>query len=285
MILEIAFGDAYGAGFEFSSREKIRTHNTLKAFVAHDLGIPAGHYTDDTQMTIAVAEVLLDGAEFTSQFFADAFVRCYKRNPRPGYAKGFQALLDQCADGTSLRETIRPHSRRNGAAMRAVPLGLIGDVERLKETAQAQAVVTHDTPEGIVSAQIVALMAHVLLYERAALQDIPKLVERQTGFLLANDWNAEVECDALQTLHAVNTTLLRNRRLSDLLMDAVNFGGDTDSVAAIAMGLASLSREYTHDIPAQLAQDLEDGPYGRTFLQSIDASLQERFDVLRFRPQ
>jgi len=186
MILEIAIGDAYGAGFEFSSREKISQYNTLNGFVAHDLGIPAGHYTDDTQMTLAVAEVLLGGSEWSSQIFADAFVRCYKRDPRPGYAKGFQALLEQCADGTSLRETIRPQSRRNGAAMRAVPLGLIGDVKRLKEAAQAQAVVTHDTPEGIISAQIVALMAHVLLYESAALQDVPSLVERHTGFVLAN---------------------------------------------------------------------------------------------------
>ena len=285
MILEIAIGDAYGAGFEFSSREKISRHNTLNGFVAHDLGIPAGHYTDDTQMTLAIAEVLLGGAEWSTQVFADAFVRCYKRDPRPGYAKGLQALLEQCVDGTSLRENIRPQSRRNGAAMRAVPLGLIADIERLQEAARAQAVVTHDTPEGIISAQIVALMAHVLLYERAALRDIPKLVERHTAFVLANDWNAEVECDAVQTLHAVNTILLRNRRLSNLLVDAVNLGGDVDSVAAIAMGLASSSQEYTHDIPAQLVDDLEDGPYGRRFLQSIDASLQERFDVLRFSAQ
>jgi ADP-ribosylglycohydrolase len=285
MLWDIAVGDAYGAGFEFSSREKIREHNTLNAFVAHDLGIPAGHYTDDTQMSIAVAEVLIGEAEWSSETFANAFVRCYKRDPRPGYAKGLQALLEECDDGTALRQKIRPASRRNGAAMRSVPLGLIADVERLKDVARAQAVITHDTPEGILSSQVVAVMAHVLLHERAFLKDLPRLIELHTEFVAETNWVNEVECDALQTLHAVNTVLLRNRHLSDLLFDAVNLGGDVDSVAAIAMGLASLSAEYVHDVPAHLADALESGPYGQGFLRTLDASLQTRFPALVFGTQ
>ncbi|HRI68860.1 MAG TPA: ADP-ribosylglycohydrolase family protein [Polyangium sp.] len=280
MLWEIAIGDAYGAGFEFSSREKIRQHNTLQAFVGHDLGIPAGHYTDDTQMSIAVAEVLIKETEWSSDTFADAFVRCYKRDPRPGYAKGLQALLEECKDGTDLRFKIRPESRRNGAAMRSVPLGLIGDMERLKDTARAQAVITHDTREGILSAQVVAVLAHVLLHERAFLKDLPRLVEMHTGFVAQINWVNEVECDAMQTIHAVNTVCLRNRRMSDLLLDTVNFGGDVDSVAAIAMGLASLSGEYVHDIPRDLANNLESGAYGQTFLRELDISLQNRFPAL-----
>ena len=167
MLLEIAIGDADGAGFEFCGREKIEQSNTLASYVAHELGIPAGHYTDDTQMSIAVAEVLLFEREFSSAAFADAFVTCYRPDPRPGYAKGFQALLDECADGTALRNRIRPDSRRNGAAMRSVPLGLIADQCVLMLVAKEQAAVTHNTTEGVLSAQVIALMAHFLLYDRA----------------------------------------------------------------------------------------------------------------------
>jgi ADP-ribosyl-[dinitrogen reductase] hydrolase len=281
MLLEIAIGDAYGAGFEFSSREKIRLSNTLAAYVPHELGIEAGHFTDDTQMSVAVSEVLLSSDAMSSDVFADAFVRCYKRDPRQGYAKGLQGLLEQCGDGAALRRLIRPDSRRNGAAMRSVPLGLISDKRLLASAASAQARVTHDTPEGMLSAHIVALMAHFLLYEQAAVMDIPKLVMRETGFELKGNWSDEVECDAIQTLHAVNTALLRNRSMSNLLRDCVDFGGDVDSVAAIAMGIASLTLEYTHDVPASLVDGLEGGTYGRDFMVRLDAALASKFPILQ----
>jgi len=285
MLLEIAVGDAYGAGFEFSSRDKIHRHNDLNQYVGHDLGFSAGHYTDDTQMSIAVAEVLLENGENnrpTRETFAHAFIRCYKRDPRPGYAKGLQSLLDECRDGVDLLHKIRPESRRNGAAMRSVPVGLLPDIDQVKQVSRAHAIITHDTDEGVLSAQIVALMAHVLLYEQMAFVDVAAFIQSQTGFVLANDWNREVECDALQTLHAVHTVLLRHRRLSELLVAAVDFGGDTDSVAAITSGLASLSREYINDIPIRLIETLESGPFGRPFLEAMDVRLAERFPKLRF---
>lgn len=280
MLVEIAIGDAYGAGFEFCERGKIVRSNTLAGYVPHELGIEAGRYTDDTQMSIAVSEVLLSQADLSSDAFADAFVRCYKRDARKGYAKGMQELLENCSDGAALRQRIRPQSRRNGAAMRSVPLGLIADRPLLVTTARAQAVVTHDTPEGVLSSQVVALMAHFVMHDEADLADLPGLILRETGFELLGDWQSEVECDAIQTLHAVNTALLRNRSQSALLRDCVNFGGDVDSVAAIAMGIASLTPEYARDVPAPLVDGLEDEGFGRSFLARLDASLAKGFPVL-----
>ncbi len=273
-------GDAYGAGFEFCNREKIVQCNTLAGYVSHELGIAPGSYTDDTQMSIAVSEVLLSKAELLSGSFADAYVRCYKRDRRKGYAKGLQELLDDCDDGAALRQRIRPESRRNGAAMRSVPLGLIANKKLLALAAREQAVVTHNTVEGVLSSQVVALMANFVLYDQAALIDLPRLVEASTGFELMSNWSSEVECDAIQTLHAVNTALLRNRSMSSLLCDCVNFGGDVDSVAAIAMGIASLTPEYASDLPALILDGLEDREYGRNFLTLLDATLAKEFPVL-----
>lgn len=280
MLVEIAIGDAYGAGFEFCSRDKIAAHNTLAAYVEHELGLEAGRYTDDTQMSIANAEVLLATTDARGDDFADAYVRCYRRDRRQGYAKGFQALMDECETGAMLRQRIRPDSKRNGAAMRAVPLGLIADKQHVMALASEQAMVTHATREGVLSSQAVALMAHLLLYEDARLDELPDLVVRETGLSLRRDWQAEVECDALQTVHAVSTALLGNRKMSALLRDCVNFGGDVDSVAAVAMGLASISREYVADIPLVLVADLEDGAYGRSFLRRLDVDMAKRFPVL-----
>lgn len=281
MLLEIAIGDAYGAGFEFCPRQKIIEHNTLSTYVAHELGIQAGCYTDDTQMSLALAELLLEARPITGDQAADGFVRCYQRDPRPGYAKGLQGLLDECTDGAALRQRIVPHSRRNGAAMRSVPLGLIADRQRLMAAAREQAAVTHDTPEGIQSSQIVALMAHALLYEQLALTDIPHFILLETGFELSTDWKGEVACDAIETVQAVHTALARNRSMANLLRDCVDFGGDVDSVAAIALGIASLSREYDADIPAPLYEGLEYGAYGSTYLAQLDSRLAVRFPALR----
>jgi ADP-ribosyl-[dinitrogen reductase] hydrolase len=280
MLLEIAIGDAYGAGFEFCARQKIIEHNTLAAYVAHELGIDAGCYTDDTQMSLALAELLLATPSINGYQAADAFVRCYRRDPRPGYAKGLQCLLDECGDGAALLRRITPHSRRNGAAMRSVPLGLISDRHQLMAAAREQAAVTHDTPEGIQSSQVVALMAHALLYEQLALADLPKFIRRETGFELSTNWKGEVACDAIETVRAVHTALARNRSMADLLRDCVDFGGDVDSVAAIALGIASLSPEYDAKIPAALYEGLESGPYGRIYLAQLDAKLSERFPAL-----
>ncbi|BBB67318.1 hypothetical protein UNDYM_3065 [Undibacterium sp. YM2] len=280
MLLEIAIGDAYGAGFEFCGREKIMRSNTLESYVPHELGIQAGCYTDDTQMSIAVAEVLLANSDYSSDAFADAYVRCYKRDQRQGYAKGLQGLLDLCVNGADLRQRISPESRRNGAAMRSVPLGLIADKNVLAQAASEQAMVTHNTAEGILSSHVVALMSHALLYDKAKLVELPDFILEITGFILRGDWAAEVECDALQTLHAVNTALQANRCMSTLLLDCVNFGGDVDSVAAIAMGLASLTPEYVVDIPASLVNGLEAGKFGSSYLRKLDVALAGRYPVL-----
>jgi ADP-ribosylglycohydrolase len=279
MLFEIAIGDAYGAGFEFCPREKIVRCNDGLNYQAHERGIPAGRYTDDTQMSVAVAELLLHDDAPDGDAFADAFLAAYRRDPRPGYSSHFAVLLEACTSGVELRARLPRGSRRNGAAMRSVPLALIDDLARLRRVAHAQASVTHDSDEGRLSSLVVGLMGHALLHERAPIADLPRLVEARAGFALRDDWTGEVACDAIETLHAVNTALQRHRRLSDLLRDCVEFGGDVDSVAAIALGLASLSPEVVADIPAALAAKLEDGDYGAGYLRALDARLAARFQV------
>lgn len=281
LLIAIAIGDAYGAGFEFAPRAKIERHNDGAGYVAHELGIPAGRYTDDTQMSIAIAELLLRDAPPDAAACADAFVTAFQRDPRAGYSRGFGQLLAEVADGAELLRRIHPGSTRNGAAMRSVPLGLIDDRDLMRRVAREQASVTHDSPEGRLSSEVVALMAHALLRRTARVDDLAAMVAAATAFELRSDWSAEVEVDAIQTLHAVHTALANHRSMRELLRACVAFGGDTDSVAAIALGLAALSPEFTDDLPASLSDGLENGPFGRDWLRALDARLQLRFPILR----
>src|SRR4051812_4424233 len=89
--LELAIGDAYGACFEFAPAEFVGRHNAATAYPCHpDPGraadVPAGRYTDDTQMSVALAEHIIDGNEWTAEAVADRFVHTFHRDPRRGYS-------------------------------------------------------------------------------------------------------------------------------------------------------------------------------------------------------
>jgi ADP-ribosyl-[dinitrogen reductase] hydrolase len=280
VLLEIAIGDAYGAGFEFSDSAKIARLNDGLNYSAHDLGeIAPGRYTDDTQMSIAVAEAVLSGQHLDETTFAHAFVEAYRRDPRPGYAKGLQALLDQCSSGTDLLHRIRADSTRNGAAMRSVPLGLLPDEERVSSAAITNARVTHATLKGILSSRCVALAAHGLVYGKARIDTLGDYLAPHVGISWPVKAEGPVECDGLQTVQAALSILCAHRSMASLLKACVALGGDTDSTAAISLGLASLSTEYTNDLPASLHSALENGAYGRDFLRSLDERIQARLHV------
>ncbi|MET7301253.1 ADP-ribosylglycohydrolase family protein [Embleya sp. NPDC005575] len=116
-MVELAVADAYGAGFEYADRPFVVRGNTLAGYVQHPRhrDVPPGRYTDDTQMSIAVAEWLL-GDDQGIPALADLFVRAYERDARAGYARGFRGVLEEVADGTELPEVLRPESDMSGAA-------------------------------------------------------------------------------------------------------------------------------------------------------------------------
>ena len=159
MLLWIAVGDAYGACFEYSDAGPGRP-NDLSGYPPN-LAYPAiggGRYTDDAQMTAALAEALLDGP-LTRDSVALAFVRRYRSDPRPGYSRGMQALMSSCRDGDDLLGRIRPVKDTSGAAMRVLPVAALPDPPSVMEAATLQARVTHDTPGGRLSACAAAMMA------------------------------------------------------------------------------------------------------------------------------
>jgi ADP-ribosylglycohydrolase len=278
MLIELAIGDAYGAAFEYVQPEHIRRFHKLSGYARHPRhGLVPGSYTDDTQMSVAVAEVLLDDPSWTRQAFADRFVRAFQRDPREGYARGFQKFLEGIADGSAFLREIRPDSDKSGAAMRACPIGLLDSAGRVVELATLQARLTHDTPDGINAAVAAALSAHFFAYRLGEPEELGAFLVANVAGAWDAEWVGEVGPKGWMSVRAAVTAIGRNRSLASLLRDCVDFGGDVDTVAAIALGAASMSESYAHDLPAALLDGLEDGPFGRDFLRALDRRLLEKF--------
>ena len=106
----------YGAGFEYNTNAQ--PFNTLENYIAHTKhGLFAGQYTDDTQMSLAIAEAIVEDDEWTPLSLAQRFCDVFHRDVRPGYAGGFYKFLAEHTDGSDFRD-IRPDSDKSGGAMR-----------------------------------------------------------------------------------------------------------------------------------------------------------------------
>src|SRR5262245_52388788 len=74
VLVELAVGDAYGAGFEYVDQATVRAHNDLSRYLGHPRHrIPAGSYTDDTQMSLAIAETIVADLAWTPDVLAAKF--------------------------------------------------------------------------------------------------------------------------------------------------------------------------------------------------------------------
>ncbi|WP_336942403.1 ADP-ribosylglycohydrolase family protein [Acinetobacter modestus] len=275
MLTEIAIADAYGAGFEFCAIEKISIHNNLESYCKHELYDISGKYTDDTQMSIAIAEFILSGKEWNKENIAAKFLQSFKRDIRFGYSEGFYNLLTQVSSGKELLNRLISTSERNGPAMRSVPIGFLKNKSDVVTFATLQAQITHNTRLGISSSCAVALAAYYGLQERGTLSELESFLENE-GFNEWNfNWQERVSLSAYDTVSAAFSCLLKYESMSSLLKACIELGGDTDSVASIAIGLATCFSEYKNDLPNHLFQMLKEDKYGVSFLTNLDKDLMK----------
>jgi ADP-ribosylglycohydrolase len=302
LFLRIAIADAYAAGAEylkFPRDEDVRKAClAFTGYVGHPThGLAPGLYTDDTEMSVANARVLLERASpYAARMFADEYVAEFLRGgKRKGYAKGFQAFLESIGSGTEFLAKIRPDSDKNGAAMRAMPIGALPTIQEVLDVATLQARVTHDTPAGRFSARAVALMTHFALYEDAPLSELREYCkaylpkdEDWGGFTkdpFRHSWPDRLPVKsysyapvAITTVQAALTAVVEEGSLMAMLKRIIEWGGDTDSVAAIAWGIAS-PRFPDEKLPEFMERDLEQGSprTGPAYLRDLGARLMTKF--------
>lgn len=280
MLLYHDVGDTYGAGFEYA--DDMLPFNTLEGYVqnsTHKALLP-GRYTDDTQMAIAIAELMISLKEWTPLNIANKFVEVFKRDEREGYARRFQQFLEEIQSGEEFLRHIKNDSDKSGGAMRATPIGLYKDIEVVKERSAIQAAVTHNTPDGIDASIAASLMTHYFIYKLGPKRDIGTFLNDHLCFRTWNrDWNViwdgKVGSKGWQSVTAAITAIRMSSTLSEVLKNSVAFSGDVDTVAAVALAAGSMSSELENDIPKHLINGLENGKYGRDYIENLNNQLFE----------
>lgn len=196
-----------------------------------ELFAPGSRFTDDTVLTVAVAQVLLEGGDFV-----DAFHDYFHRYPHAGFGAGFMRWA-------ASRERMPYYSWGNGSAMRVAPVGFAAEsLEAALELARRSAEVTHDHPEGIRGAQAVA--AVIWLARQGA--DKPALraeVEGRFGYDLSSTLDEirpghgfDVSCQG--SVPPAIIAFLESESVEGAIRNAISLGGDADTQACMAGGMA-----------------------------------------------
>ncbi len=200
-------------------------------------------YTDDTVLTVAVADALLYGRDYA------AALRAYgRRYPDAGYGASFFEWLFAPDTGPY-------NSWGNGAAMRASPIGFAAESEEqvLREAASSAAV-THSHPEGIRGAQATALAIHLVRYG-ASKATLRREIAARFGYRLdvtldeiRPDYRFDVSCQG--SVPQAIIAFLESSDFESAVRNAVSLGGDSDTLACIAGGIA---QAYYKRIPPAIA--------------------------------
>ncbi len=274
MLLEGGLADAYGAGFEFASNNDIILYNKLQEYRKHPrYSSIHGNYTDDTQMAIAITEFIISEKEWSKLCIAEKFVEVFKRDPRRGYSSRFYNILNEVNSGKELIHSLRPNSNRNGAAMRSYPIGIYTEENVVIEKSGQQATITHNTNDGILSSQIIALASHYFLHKKGEKRYIVDYLENTLSLHFNFRRTSTIKMEAMSTVNTVIALVLDHRSMSSCLLEAVNLGGDTDTVASLALAILSLCQDTIKDLPKWLYNDFENGTFGKDYLIDLDKKI------------
>jgi ADP-ribosylglycohydrolase len=192
---------------------------------------PACRFTDDSVLTLAVADAILEGRDYR-----ESLREFGRRYPDAGYGGNFHRWL--------MGSDPKPYySWGNGSAMRVSPVGFAFDTERaVLEQAQRSAACTHDHPEGIKGAQAVAL-AVLLARQGATKEDIRNELERRFGYDLRRrlehirpGYTFDVSCQG--SVPESILCFLEGEDWESSVRNAISLGGDSDTMACIAGGIA-----------------------------------------------
>lgn len=232
-------GDVIGSFFE---------HSRLKVY-DFDLFYPRSKFTDDTVMTLAVAEWLMSSADKSK----DDLVRIMQdfgcKYPGAGYGYRFKLWLDS--------ENPQPYnSWGNGSAMRVSPVGLYAyTLDEALELAKVTAEVSHNHPAGIAGAQAVAAAVWMARNGHSK-EKIREYIMCRFNYDLTRTieeirptYQWDVSCQ--ESVPEAIIAFLDGKDFEDVVRLAVSLGGDADTQAAIAGSIAAC----VYPIPKWIAEE------------------------------
>ena len=262
-------GDIIGSPYEFDSNN-IKTKD-------FELFSERSEYTDDSVMTIAVAEGLMNcGTDADEETMKKAIVAAMKkyggRYPFAGYGAKFSMWLHE--------EEPKPYnSYGNGSAMRVSPAAWLcqDDLRQMLRVSAVTAEVSHNHPEGIKGAQAAASVIFMAIHG-VSKEEIKETVAKTFGYdlnrtcdMIRPDYHHVESCQ--QTVPEAIIAFLEGDSFEDVIRNAVSLGGDSDTLACIAGSMA----EAFYGVPENLRQEARDRLPDdlRSVLDRFDKKLEE----------
>ena len=237
-------GDMIGAPYEFDRGDKTKDF---------PLFTKESQFTDDSVMTVAVAEALISSYGKSDNEIKAALVNSMQkwghRYPHAGYGCMFSQWL-------TTKDPQPYGSYGNGSAMRVASAGwLYDDIETTRHIAKLTAEVTHNHTEGIKGAEAAA-SAIFLARNGSSKDEIREYIVKEFSYDLSRT------CDEIRpTYHHVEscqetvpeaiTAFLEGNDFEDVIRTAVSLGGDCDTLTCIAGGIA----EAFYGVPDEISAE------------------------------
>lgn len=227
IIIGAIAGDLIGSVYEFKNVENYN----------FDFFNPNAFFTDDTVLTIAVADALVHNKDFAQTIWE------YGNNyPNRGYGGRFAKWLRS--------DNPQPYnSFGNGSAMRVSPVGVAFDtLEKTLEVAKLSAEVTHNHYEGIKGAQSVAAAIFLARYGYSK-NEIKEFVSNTFNYDLnfkieqiRPEYNFDETCQG--SVPQAIVAFLESSDFESAIRKAIYLGGDSDTIACITGGIALAFYKY-----------------------------------------
>ena len=204
-------------------------------------------FTDDTVLTVAVAEAILSGTPYV-----DSIRRIGRRYPYAGYGGSFIRWLHS--------DDFQPYnSWGNGSAMRVSPVGFAFSAENnVFRQARMTAEITHNHPEGIKGAQATALTIYLARTGndkeaiRARIKDLFGYDLDRTVDDIRPFYSFNISCQG--TVPEAIVAFLDSNSYEDAVRNAISLGGDSDTLACITGGVAEA---FYGTVPTEIRDKVE----------------------------
>lgn len=259
VLLGTAVGDALGVPFEtkLSNYEPLVAWDGKTFLGSEHHKLQPGQYSDDTQMSLMVAESLILNHGFNPDDLAERYVDWMVSGRARGYGKTTLLAVQNLRNGKHWSESGVPGSYGNGTAMRAAPFGVYfrNDIQSLIAIAKIDSAITHASEEAEAGAIAIALAsAYAVNGDKEGLLDelwqlLPDSKVRSTVYSLDSLVDSPyitpeqalrvigTKGDVRQTVPAALYCFLKFDNYHDAVLASIKAGGDTDTTAAIVGAL------------------------------------------------
>lgn len=264
----VAIGDAMGGPLEFLDANEIKMrYGQVREMIGGGwLNLKPGEVTDDTQMTLCVAEGILENPSDPVQTIGRQFIEWYDRNPKDIGSTCALAIrkvkllssTKKAAWAAVSRETEREQhgmNGGNGALMRTIyPAVFYHDPKTRKRYVKAIAEMTHRNDESTDICVQYCDFVHMAVFGDYPDRDRLKHYKenaRPTGYVV-DTW-----CNVIDAL-------TETQSFADAIISAINRGGDADTIGAITGGLAgacygfsAIPKRWIECLDKQLTEELD----------------------------